>query len=281
MERTFIAIKDITRVKIVELLNKIFGDYVLRYSWDISNLERDIRENNICVDDSFVMRINGVDAGIVLMSIKDDRCRIDIMGVLKEYRGSGIGFQMMDKILEICKWRGVKSIVLEVPITDEKAIRFYNRYGFREKRNLESLCLRVTGISKNMYRFVGSDSKTIKNLAYECLGSQKRKPNWQREPGNLSQLQYYNFDMVEDQSGRSIGYCVWGEREEVMYIMDFSPTGKYSIAELIEAIVDFARERYDYILIPAVPEDDSIFQEMEKKGFEKIISQKEMIYRIH
>lgn len=281
MERAFVTIKDLARVEIVELLNKIFGDYVLKYSWDISNLERDIKENNISLDDSFIMRIKGVDAGVVLMSIKEDRCRIDIMGVLKEFRGSGIGFQMMDKVLEVCKWRGVKTIVLEVPIPDEKAIRFYNRYGFREKRNLQSMCLRVTGETKNEYTLVSSDSKSVKSLAYESLGALKRKPNWQREPGNLSQLKYYNFDMLQDNSGESIAYCVWGEKEDVMYIMDFSSIKKVPLSIAINAVIDYARGRYDYILIPAVPEDDPLFIEMEKLGFEKIISQKEMIYRIH
>lgn len=281
MERAFVTIKDVARVEIVELLNKIFGDYILKYSWDISNLERDIKENNISLDDSFIMRIKGVDAGVVLMSIKEDRCRIDIMGVLKEFRGSGIGFQMMDKVLEVCKWRGVKTIVLEVPIPDEKAIRFYNRYGFREKRNLQSMCLRVMGETKNEYTLVSSDSKSVKSLAYESLGALKRKPNWQREPGNLSQLKYYNFDMLQDTTGESIAYCVWGEKEDVMYIMDFSSIKKVPLSLAIDGLIDYARGRYDYILIPAVPEDDPVFTELEKRCFEKIISQKEMIYRIH
>ena len=52
--------------------------------------------------------------------------------VLDHYRGLGLSVKLLDKAIEICKEIGFNSVSLDVDETNEKAIRIYERYGFRK-----------------------------------------------------------------------------------------------------------------------------------------------------
>jgi ribosomal protein S18 acetylase RimI-like enzyme len=60
------------------------------------------------------------------------------MGVLREYRGRGIGRALMDATLQAAKAKGIRRVELTVRVDNEPAKRLYERFGFVT----EGLCKR-------------------------------------------------------------------------------------------------------------------------------------------
>lgn len=60
----------------------------------------------------------------------DGQARILMLAVVPGYRSRGIGSMLMDAFVQACGMRGLRRIELEVRISNDAAIRFYQRYGF-------------------------------------------------------------------------------------------------------------------------------------------------------
>lgn len=224
MGESFVPLSEVSKLEIVELLNMIFHDYVLKMHWSLENLERELKENDVSLSDSFVMFEDGRKIGIALLSVRRKRCRIAYMGILKAYRGTGLGFRMMDKIVNICKWHGAKEIVLEVPEMDRQAVRFYEKFGFRKNRRLVTFYKKlVRKVDDGKYEIKSGELNKVVELAYESVSRFKRRPNWHREPENLRWLEGYEVCKVKDNEGNEIGNCVWGCKDDVIYFMEILP----------------------------------------------------------
>ena len=56
--------------------------------------------------------------------------------VLPEYRGKGIGKGLMNNILRLLKRNGYKKVCLRVDVKNKKAIKLYERIGFKKKKKI-------------------------------------------------------------------------------------------------------------------------------------------------
>ena len=75
--------------------------------------------------------------------------------VLEEYQGNGFGSMMLDFVINLVKSVNVPNISLEVRKSNEKAIKLYEKYGFkyshtREKyyRNGEDALVLILEVTK-------------------------------------------------------------------------------------------------------------------------------------
>ena len=65
------------------------------------------------------------------------------MGVHQDFRGQGIGTQLLARVMQRCREKGLERIELEVYGSNESAIKFYERAGFlvegvkRKRRKLD------------------------------------------------------------------------------------------------------------------------------------------------
>lgn len=66
--------------------------------------------------------------------IQNATARIMMIAVSPEYRGKGIGQQLLDRFRMNANMSGMKSITLEVRPANSNAIRFYKRNGFVESK---------------------------------------------------------------------------------------------------------------------------------------------------
>ncbi len=279
IEGAFRKLDELSKVDVVNLLNIIFEDYALRMQWNLESFDRDVHENSISLSDSFVMDMKDEPVGIVLLSFRDKRARIDLMGVIPSFRRSGVGFQMVDEAVKICKWRGSDSVVLEVLKKDSRAMGFYRKFGFREKRDLVTFFLRKCG--NNGYVLKRTTPDVVMEKALCTMGKYGRQPEWQREPSNFSRLDLYNFDRIVDESEREIRYCVWGQKEDVMYVVDSGPSERSDFHEVLQAVCGIAKGNGYLLLFPTVPEEDALFKAAEKLEPEILLVQTEMIYKLH
>lgn len=56
--------------------------------------------------------------------------RVLLFLVHPAYRGNGLGSQLITSLLNQCALDGLRSVCLEVRISNDSAIRFYTRFGF-------------------------------------------------------------------------------------------------------------------------------------------------------
>lgn len=62
----------------------------------------------------------------------DSSMLLDQLYVRREHHGSGIAHELMDWAIEEARRRGAKALYLTVFIENERAKRFYDRYGFED-----------------------------------------------------------------------------------------------------------------------------------------------------
>ena len=73
-------------------------------------------------------RVVGFIAGV---NNAPQNARILMLAVLEAYRKRGIGSTLMDAFLQQCAMRAMRTVELEVRVSNANAIQFYKRYGFQ------------------------------------------------------------------------------------------------------------------------------------------------------
>ncbi|ACM23574.1 MULTISPECIES: GNAT family N-acetyltransferase [Thermotoga] len=271
---------EVSVIDLVNLVNEIFKDYAVPVNWDVYNFNLDVRENSISLDDSFVFFEEEKPVGFVLLCIRKDRGRIDSMGVIKPRRGTGLADMILKHALEHLVWKGVKSVVLEVVSTDQRAVRFYEKNGFKKKRHLHSFVLDRNIEGTGDVRFFETDEKRIHMYSLKARTDFNRNPNWQRECLTLLLADgRYRMERASWKDGE--GYLVWGETPQSSFIVDaFAFRG--NMDEFIRECVDHIQKESKKSLVTctAVPEDDPLFHALEANGFQRVLTQYEMELRL-
>jgi len=65
-------------------------------------------------------------------NLKGNSAYISVVGVKKEFRGSGIGKKVVQKFIEICRQKKIKSVNLYTHKSNKAAIKMYKALGFKE-----------------------------------------------------------------------------------------------------------------------------------------------------
>lgn len=275
-----LTLNEYSLIDFINLVNEVFEDYTVPIKWDVISFELDAKENSISLKDSFIFFKEKKPIGFIVNSIRHDRARIDAMGVIKEERGTGTASFILEHATNYLKWKGIKNITLEVIEKDKRAFRFYEKHGFRKKRNLHLLVNEnITESSDNLeYKIVRVEPKYVYSLALN-LEISGRKPNWQREPITLLLADgRYNHEKISYNGTE--GYLVWGKNKEdnSAYIVDIGTKNEKALDIITKIAINFLKKETDCNIISAtsVPEDDPMFSALKNNGFLTILKQAEM-----
>lgn len=276
------SLNNISSVEVIKLVNDVFKDYIVPINWNLKTFEKDVKEYSISLDDSFVCYDDEKPIGFSIVSHRGELGRIDSIGVLPEYRGAGIASEIIYRTIENLKWKGVKKIVLEVEENEKRAINFYKKHGFKEKRKLVSFNLKINPHQEYIYKYLEEDNIWLKENAFKAKTNINRKPNWQRHPQTLEKSEdRYKIEKVVEW-GYTIGYVVWGENVDNVYIVDASPIDDTTpYADFISDVIKRITEKHDSVSVIAVPENDPFYKALLDNGFNIFLSQVEMEKRIH
>lgn len=80
------------------------------------------------------------DKGYIHYDLIYDRVEIIYFYVKEEYRGKKIGYQLLEKLVNI-----YNNISLEVKCTNEKAIRLYEHFGFKRIKVIKNYYKNIDG----------------------------------------------------------------------------------------------------------------------------------------
>jgi len=281
---TIKRLNEVSLLDFVNLVNEVFKDYKLPINWDVYTFKLDARENSLSFEDSFVFYENGDPTGFIVVGIRRNKARIDAMGVIREKRGTGLASRILEHAIENLKWKSVNTVILEVIEEDERAVRFYQKNGFKVQRKLHTLGFEDKVTNAPLLRFFKTDARWIHKVALETQIQNHRKPNWQREPLTLFLSdERYNMERVSFRGKE--GYLVWGTTSTSAFIVDcfVRDSSLESFLEFFKGCVNHVRKRSgkELITMTAVPEDDILHKAARNMGFKIILTQLEMSLRIH
>ncbi|HOJ87844.1 MAG TPA: GNAT family N-acetyltransferase [Pseudothermotoga sp.] len=269
-------------VRFLDLVNEIFSDYPVPINWDTLSFNLDARENSISLTDSFVFLKDDRPVGFIVCCLRKNRGRIDAMGVVKEERGTGLAYRILEHALESLRWKKAESVVLEVLETETRAIRFYEKNGFRTTRRLFSM-VKENPVPVRKVSFFRADPRWIHQISVEAMINLSRHPNWQREPATLllasSRYKMARTNLLKDQ-----GYVVWGATEQNAFIVDCAPArNRESYVSLLDEAVNYVCdvENKTVCSMANIPEDDPLYNAALKIGFEKVLTQLEMVLHLY
>ncbi len=270
---------------LVNLVNEVFKDYVVPVRWTYDSFNMDIKENSISLEDSFLVFSGEKPVGFCIISIRNRIGRIDSIGVLEEYRGTGLASQMLFRVVENLKWKDIDNIILEVVELDKRSVRFYEKHGFRLKRNLYSYLKRKNQQTQHVssFKYEATTSDIIYELAQIAKLRLKRDPNWQRDPMTLKLSEKrYIYEIILNEEGDKIGYIVWGLNEDNAFIVDVAPVDeKYNFFEIVKDATSKLFQIKDEIIVITVPEDDPLNSALIDNKYISFIKQLEMERKLH
>lgn len=97
--------------------------------WGVNEFFREINYNRF--SRYFVAEIDNTIVGYIGSWFLSDLIHITTVAVHPDYRRKGIGEKLMNYILDIGKKENYKTCVLEVRVSNERAIELYKKLGFR------------------------------------------------------------------------------------------------------------------------------------------------------
>lgn len=100
--------------------------------WTRDNFEFEIRSNPFARN--FVVRRDGALVAYACVWIVGDELKINNIAVHASRRGTGLGSQLLSRLLERGRVEGCVEAELEVRPSNLRARRLYERHGFREVR---------------------------------------------------------------------------------------------------------------------------------------------------
>ena len=281
---TIKKLNEVSLLDFVNLVNEIFKDYKLPINWDVYTFKLDARENSLSFEDSFVFYENDYPTGFIVVGIRKNKARIDAMGVIREKRGTGLASRILEHAIENLKWKAVNTVILEVIEEDERAVRFYQKNGFKIQRKLDTLGFEGKMPDVPFLRFFKTDARWIHKVSLDIQIHTNRKPNWQREPLTLF-LSDERYSMERVSFRGKEGYLVWGVTPTSAFIVDcfIRDSSRENFLEFFRGCVDHVKKRSgkELITMTAVPEDDILHKVAKSMGFKTILTQLEMSLRIH
>lgn len=272
---------------LVNLVNEVFSSYVIPIHWTSNGFEQDMKENNIILDNSYMLYEDGIPIGFIVIAIENQIARIDTMGVISSKRGTGASEYLLQHVLENLKWKKIKKVTLEVMDKDQRAVKFYKKHGFRVQRELHTLMLDIVDKRPHEFFYEDATSHTIHELSYRAQNIFHRNPNWQRTPVTLqrSEDRYEKFAIYRaGNHAHPVGYVVWGENDGNFFIVDLHTIDPD--IDLKELILDCFKIIYERcgrktMVMANLPTDDTLYPVLKELGASEAFVQLEMILDLY
>ena len=155
-------VKEEDAVQMIELQIRLASetDFLMRESDEVeidAEKQRDTIRKNI--NDSASFLFGAYENGKLIGFISGSRGRFSrnkhvagfVIGVLEEYWGKQVGKKLMDAFIEWSNDVGIERIELEVVEDNDRALAFYNQYGFKIEGKKEADHLIKDGSYLNTY----------------------------------------------------------------------------------------------------------------------------------
>lgn len=132
----FRSIEAISADALAELMNESFWGYFVQFEFTGESLAARMHFDGVDAQRSKILEVDGEVAGLALIAPRPAESRLATMGLRPEFRGQGLGREMLKELLRESVLSGERRMVLEVIQRNEAAYALYESEGFRTKREL-------------------------------------------------------------------------------------------------------------------------------------------------
>ncbi len=153
----------------IQLPGVVLGELAMRDTLDLAS-------SQIAVENSEIV-------GMLLVNRRGRECRVAAMAVAPSHRATGVGSELMTRMLQTSAERGDDSIVLEAIESNTGAIRFYERFGF-------TVQCRLIGASRSL---AAGDAGRFREVRFEemaraALGRDESGTPWEMRGATVAQM---------------------------------------------------------------------------------------------
>ncbi|MCP1996428.1 GNAT family N-acetyltransferase [Flavobacterium sp. HSC-61S13] len=195
---------------IVSIINESFADYIIPLQLTAEQLEQKIAAENIQLNLSIGVVSAGKLVGFMLHAINHLEGNVVVYnaatGVVPEFRGKGIVANMYGVLLAKLRELDVKTMLLEVIVGNDSAIRAYEKMGYRVNRTLDSFkgVIAIAAENKN------HEVRDLVNLDWDCLKAfWTTSPSWQASAQALDNSRERLSVLGAYEDGELVGYVAF------------------------------------------------------------------------
>lgn len=197
-------------ISILNVLNEAFADYVIPLVLTAEQFEQKIAAENIQLNLSIGVVSAGKLVGLMLHAMNNTEGNVTVYnagtGVVPEFRGKGIVASMYGVLLPKLQELGVETMLLEVILGNDSAIRAYEKMGYRVNRTLDSFkgVVAVTTENKNL------EVRDLVDLDWDCLKAfWTASPSWQASAQALDNSRERLSVLGAYEDGELVGYVAF------------------------------------------------------------------------
>lgn len=133
---TFAPASEFSLEQVTLAFNIGFTGYYLPMTQTPAGLAEMMRENDVQLNASLALLVNGALAGIGLVALRGERGWIAGMGVGPQWRQQGLGRQLLTRLLDNLRVAGAHAVQLEALSVNTPALALYTSMGFHDNREL-------------------------------------------------------------------------------------------------------------------------------------------------
>ena len=220
----FVSATTLPLEHITHAFNLGFSGYFLPMTQTPDGLAQMMRENDVRLSDSLVLYIDDALAGVGLVGVRGARGWIAGMGVAPQWRGQGIGAQLLGRLLAHMTAIGLRQAQLEVLDVNIPALTLYQRMGFRVRRSL-TVYHGPLHHAAPAAPDAGADGRRIHAVAprlayYGFDAYHPVMPAWQRERATLERIR-----------SALDGLGLWDNAQLVAYLLYSRQVGGFAILD--------------------------------------------------
>ena len=269
--------------RLTDAFNLGFAGYLLPMEQTPESLARMIHEEDVRLEDSLALFVDGEPAGIGLVAVRGVRGWIAGMGVAPAWRGKGLGGELLRQLLARLANAGVREVRLEALEANASAIALYQKAGFRTLRPLTVFhgpLLRDT-LGPPPGDGARTRAVTPRVALADFAAYHPVAPAWQRESATLERIRRGLRGLGLWEGSRLRAYALYARQPEGYALLDGAScaadgaTRRDDLARLLRTLAVAAPDAI-FRAINAPP-GDSLGEALAALGCPVALTQREMI----
>lgn len=215
------AVSDVDFGAFTAAFNHAYSDYFTPIMMSVPAFHALIARDDIDLSASVVALEDGTIVGTGLLGIRDQRAWIGGMGVIPERRRQGIGWHMMQYLLDQARDRQLDTVQLEVIEANHGAHALYREIGFEEMRYLLILT-RDPDALPDVPAPYPVEERPVDSLFAYYAPFHEVENCWQRGLSSLKGLAQHIQGWVALENGEVVGYAAGWANEVEVRLADFA-----------------------------------------------------------
>lgn len=258
-------------------LNRAYADYFVPLSMTPDELRVRVLHDDIRLDLSCAAFDDNRMVGLAMVARRDREGWIGGVGVIPQYRGRGIGRQIMDDVLARARADGIQRLRLEVITANERARALYDSLNFQPVRLLHIAEGRsqVKNVS-DAFVYRGAAAREV--LTYNPTFHVRELP-WQRSLQALRAMAVQLQGYVALYEGEVLAYALGVFQVHGIRLVDLAhnPQARQG-ASALRGLLGYLHQRYPQAQgsIINIAENDPAWAVLYVLGYQPYLSQHEM-----